>query len=824
MDHSSAQKAAKFLAHVDGDREQLLSEHLLSVSLAARRHSDKLGLGPAGATIGLLHDLGKYSRAFQEYLRRVTLSEDTEQPDPERGKIDHSTAGAQRIWLSLNPQGALERAMGEILAICVASHHSGLIDCIAPSGFDNLSRRMDKTHAESHFDEALSSAEPQITEAHNRQLDDPNLIGALRAIIARICQTDRNETIRRFKIGLLTRFLFSCLIDADRTDTADFSNRAAASLRQHGRYTEWRALAGLLEHKLEGFSDASAIDRLRKQVSESCLSAAVRPKGTYLLTVPTGGGKTLASLRFALNHAAKWNMDRVIYVSPYTSIIDQNASVVRGVLEPEGTEFASVVLEHHSNLTPLKQTWRSKILSENWDSPVVFTTAVQLLEALFGSGTRAVRRMHQMANSVLIFDEIQTLPVRCVHLFNNALNFLVEQCGASAVLCTATQPLLHQVDFNKGAIRLGPPSAAEVTTERTEDAEIIQDVAALFAQIRRYEIYDRRKEGGWDHAEASELALAETRKLGSCLVVVNTKREALSIFKECKAAESPATVRHLSTGMCPAHRINILAELKEHLENHAPVICVSTQLIEAGVDISFGSAIRALAGIDSIAQTAGRCNRNGEIEMGHVHVINLAGQLPKQLHEIRAAQEAAQRVLDENSSKDEHRTVDLSDPEIIERYFRYYFFDRRKEMDYPVGPEQAERDDTLLNMLAENTQAVNGRPSPPPVYLRQAFKTASEAFEPIDANTRGVVVPYTSEGKAVIGELCGAAYEFRKILKRAQRFTVNVFPWVLDKLQRSNAVYEAQPGTGILCLHEQWYNDEFGVNEEGTEEMGFHDA
>jgi CRISPR-associated endonuclease/helicase Cas3 len=326
-----------------------------------------------------LHDLGKYSRAFQEYLRRVTLSEDTEQPDPERGKIDHSTAGAQKIWLSLNSRGALERAVGEILAICVASHHSGLIDCIAPSGFDNLSRRMDKAYAESHFDEALTSAEPQITEAYKQQLDDPKLIGALRAIVARICQTDRNETIRRSKIGLLTRFLFSCLIDADRTDTADFSNRAAASLRQHGRYTEWRALAGLLEHKLEGFSDASAIDKLRKQVSESCLSAAVRPKGTYLLTVPTGGGKTLASLRFALNHAAKWNMDRVIYVSPYTSIIDQYASVVRGVLEPEGTEFASVVLEHHSNLTPLKQTWRSKILSENWDSPVVFTTAVQLL-------------------------------------------------------------------------------------------------------------------------------------------------------------------------------------------------------------------------------------------------------------------------------------------------------------------------------------------------------------------------------------------------------------------------------------------------------------
>jgi CRISPR-associated endonuclease/helicase Cas3 len=814
MDHSSGRHAGKFLAHLDGDNEQLLSQHLLGVSLAARRHSDKIGLGPAGATIGLLHDLGKYSSAFQQYLRRAALAEDTEQPDSERGKIDHSTAGAQRIWQSLKPRGAMERVVGEILAICVASHHSGLINCITPGGFDNLSRRMDKADTESHLDEAWKSAEQPVIEAHRQQLDDPNLVGTLHALITRICQTDQNKGTQRFKIGLLIRFLFSCLIDADRTDTADFSNGAAASLRQHGHYTEWRTLAHLLEHKLEGFSGTLPIDKLRKQVSASCWSAAVRPKGTYLLTVPTGGGKTLASLRFALNHAAKWNMDRVIYVSPYTSIIDQNANVVRGVLEPVGTEFASVVLEHHSNLTPLKQTWRSKILSENWDAPVVFTTAVQLLEALFGSGTRPVRRMHQMAHSVLIFDEIQTLPVRCVHLFNNALNFLVEQCGASVVLCTATQPLLHQVDVRKGAIRLA------------RDAEIMPDVAMLFAQIRRYEVYDRRKAAGWDHVEAAELAAAETRTAGSCLVVVNTKREALSIFKKCKAAGSDVTVRHLSTGMCPTHRIKILNELKKHLDKHRPVICVSTQLIEAGVDISFGSAIRALAGIDSIAQTAGRCNRNGEIEMGHVHVIDLAGQLPKSLHDIQAAQDAAQRVLDENSSKDQNRTVDLSDPKLIEQYFRYYFFDRRQEMDYPVGPKEAERHDTLLNMLSENGLAVGGCSPRPPVYLRQAFRTASEAFQAIDANTRGVIVPYTSEGRAVVGDLC-AAYEVKKqtkLLKRAQQFTVNVFPWVLERLQRSNAVYEAQPGTGILCLHDKWYNDEFGLNEEGTEEMEFYDT
>jgi CRISPR-associated endonuclease/helicase Cas3 len=804
---------AGFIAHLEGNREQLLRDHLFAVSEGSRRNSDKIGIGAAGAAIGLLHDFGKYSRAFQEYLRRISLNEDTEQQDPERGKIDHSTAGAQTIWRTLKQKGKLEGAVGEILAICVASHHSGLIDCIAPSGIDNLSRRMKKPDPESHFDEAHSAADQSVTETYARCLHDPKLVGSVRDIVMRICQADRNRCIQQFKIGLVVRFLFSCLIDADRTDTADFSNGKVASLRQHGRYAEWSVLVGLLEAELKRFSGSSPIEELRRQVSESSLAASARPTGTYLLTVPTGGGKTLASLRFALHHAEKWNMDRVIYVSPYTSIIDQNAKVVRDILEPAGIEFASVVLEHHSNLTPLHQTWKSKILSENWDAPVVFTTAVQLLESLFGSGTRAVRRMHQMARSVLIFDETQTVPIRCVHLLNNALNFLVEQCGSTVVLCTATQPLLHEVDLAKGAIRLG------------EHAEIMQNVPALFAQIRRYETHDRRKPGGWEHGEAADMAIGETRRAGSCLVVVNTKREALSIFNECRTRGTGLAVSHLSTSMCPAHRLKILDDVKERLKQGAPTICVSTQLIEAGVDISFGSAIRALAGIDSIAQAAGRCNRHGGADVGRVHVINLA-RLPKALREIRLAQEAAERVLDENAGSGESRTIDLADPKLIALYFRYYFFDRKNDMDYPVGPDKAERNDTLLNMLAENKFAVSGRPVPPPVSLRQAFQKAADAFEAIDASTRGVIVPYTPEGKALIGELC-AAFDLSKqfkLLKRAQQFTVNVFPHILNELQRTHAVHEVQEGTGILHLDERWYSNDFGLNIEGTEAMGFYDS
>ena len=776
--------------------------------------SEKAGIGAAGAAIGLLHDLGKYARGFQQYLRSMGLDQDTEQQGPGRGKIDHSTAGAQTIWRSLRRKGSLEGVVGEILSLCVASHHSGLIDCIAPDGTDKLSRRMSKPDPEAHYGEAWANAEQAVIERRDERLHDPDLARGVRDVIASVCHLDRHETIRRFKVGLLVRFLFSCLIDADRTDTADFSKGDAARLRQHGRYAEWPLLANRLERHLEGFSGHTRMEAIRKEVSAHCLSASDRPKGTFTLTVPTGGGKTLASLRFALNHAAKWKMDRIIYVSPYTSIIDQNADVVRRILEPPGTEFATVLLEHHSNLTPLKQTWRSKVLSENWDAPVIFTTAVQLLEALFGSGTRAARRMHQMANAVLVFDEIQTLPVRCVHLFNNAMNFLVEQCGASVVLCTATQPLLHRVDPAKGAIRLG------------ENAEIMPDVAGVFSKIQRYEAFDRRKPGGWAHTEAAEWAIAETRRAGSCLMVVNTKREALSIFGACRTVASDLPLYHLSTSMCPAHRLKILEEVKERLLAQTPLVCISTQLIEAGVDISFGSVVRALAGWDSIAQAAGRCNRHGAPEMGRVHIVNLAGELPKRLGDIKAAQDAAQRVLDENAGTGEDRLVDLANPKLIEDYFHYYFFDRRNDMDYPVNASQAERDDSLLNMLAENRLAVDTRSVPPPIYLRQAFMTAAAAFQSIDANTQGVVVPYGIEGKAVIAELC-SAHELEKqfsLIKRAQRFTVNVFPNVMESLQQARAVYEAQEGTGILYLDEKYYSSQFGLNVEGAEEMELMNA
>lgn len=800
----------KFIAHCkDNGDKQSVSRHLLGVSVLARLFAEKIGLGFAGEVIGLLHDLGKYSPEFQMYLLSAVGLLDQDKDDnyvdvrSKKGKIDHSTAGAQTIWRELSQHGQIERAVGQILALCIASHHSGLIDCLGVDGSDRFSRRMQKADALTHQCEAWSRADDEVRERYGCLIRAGDLISSFRRIIGRICQNDGSETIVRFKVGLLVRYLFSCLIDADRVNTADFERPASAKHRLQGCYEDWPILAERLERTLADFPCVNRVDELRREVSDHCFAAAHRGNGIFTLTVPTGGGKTPASLRFALRHAGRWGMDHVIYVIPYTSIIDQNAEQVRKILESEGVEPGSVVLEHHSNLTPERQTWRNKILSENWDAPVVFTTSVQLLETLFGAGTRGARRMHQLANSVIVFDEIQTLPVKCVHLFNNAMNFLVEQCGSTVVLCTATQPLLDQVDEQKGAVRLSYPGS-----------EIMPNVEALFGELKRVEILDQRKAGGWMHEEVGELALNEVELSGSCLVVVNTKSAARAVYQLCKAGGQNVSMYHLSTNMCPAHRKACLSKIKKNLKSKGRVLCVSTQLIEAGVDVDFGAVVRFTAGLDSIAQAAGRCNRNGLRKIERVHIINPAEDAADMIKDIRVGKEVAERVLDEMPKAFDDSRGGVLSPKVMRTYFQYYFFDRGKEMDYPVTATEVGRDDTLLNMFSENSMAVEAGRRAPPNYLRQSFMAAAEAFRSIDAPTQGVIVSY-AEGKTLISELC-AAFDVKKqfdLLKRAQQFTVNVFPQTMQHLQQENALNEVQEGTGILYLDSRYYDPEFGLSE-----------
>jgi CRISPR-associated endonuclease/helicase Cas3 len=821
--------SSRFIAHYrkKEPKEQSLEDHLVGVSRLAAEFAAKIGLREQGELLGLLHDFGKYSAEFQNYLKSAVglLNQDEDEDwvdaQSKKGRVDHSSAGAQFIWQALEEKGPLELRVAQILSLCIASHHSGLIDCLDADGEDTFGRRMNKAQEKTHLEEARQSADAIILSRGSELLNSADLVGGLRALIGRVLTANQQSQVaQQHQLGLAVRFLFSCLIDADRVDTADFESRGVKRFRPNGDYVPWPILIERLERHLVAMAGERPIDALRRDISQHCLDAAARPCGIYTLTVPTGGGKTLASLRFALHHAAQREvpnrekqrgLDRIIYVIPFTSIIDQNAQVVRSILEPEKvapTDRGKIVLEHHASITPEQQTWREKMLCENWDAPVVYTTMVQFLESLFGSGTRGARRMHQLANAVLIFDEIQTLPIKCVHLFNNAINFLAEHCNTTVVLCTATQPLLHKVSAEKGAIRLAPAY------------EIMPDVQGLFDDLKRVEVRDGRKPGGWSYQEIAELALSEWERAGSCLVIVNTKDAARKVFEGFQVGIDAEERFHLSTDMCPAHRKHELGKIKQRLAAGMPVLCVSTQLIEAGVDVDFGAVIRFNAGLDSIAQAAGRCNRNGRAEPGIVHVVNPEKEDLGKLPDILEGRKISERLLDDYRLNPGRYRDNIFGPEALRDYYDYYFFQRQGDMSYIVPAKEIGHDDTLLNLLSRNTQAVAAyqpkKANTPDRLLYQSFMTAAKTFKAIDAPTQAVIVPYNAEGKALIGKLHGA-YDVDleyDLLRTAQQYSVNVFPHVLEKLKKAGAVKEVKPETRILSLDNRYYSPQFGLATE----------
>ena len=816
-----------YIAHVrkaDG-QPQFLQTHLTETAEIAKLLAAKLDLDQAGELLGLMHDFGKYSRKFQKYIHDETSlfnpDLDDEESTPNGSKVDHSTAGAQWAYRELRKFGAAQgigELFGQMLGLCIASHHGeGLIDCLDGEGNPKWIERFNKTDELTHLVECERNAD-EVVQQKAYELAGENLIRSLLNAVKPILSNQTiNNKIKEFYLGCLTRFLFSCLIDADRINSSDFEREAQKEVRHLAEKPDWQSAIDKLEAKLAGFENRYPIDEIRRRISDDCLKRAVDFQGIYTLTVPTGGGKTLASLRYALHHAQKHNLDRIIYIIPYTSIIDQNAQAVREIL---GEYW---ILEHHSNLEPEKQSWQDKLLSENWDKPIVFTTMVQFLDAWFGGGTRGARHIHPMTNSVLIFDEIQTLPVKCVHLFCNVLNWLTTFGKSTAVLCTATQPLLGESGLRNFPEGKRERIAARGLLRLPENAEIMgkhQDLDKLFADLSRVEIRFNEKAGGWNVEEAVAFLLEQFQTTQSCLFIVNTKKWAQELYQYCKAQNvPPEALFHLSTHQCAAHRKAIFDTIKGRLKNGKPVICISTQLIEAGVDISMACVIRALGGLDSIAQAAGRCNRHGEKKgKGQVWVLNLQEQdFTRILPDIQAGKTHAERVFRDFAGQD------ILQPAAMERYFEYYFYQRSDEMSYSVKNSAT---GSLLDWLSDNALnpygEKNNKISKPLPLLMQSFKSAGRAFQAIDAPTRAVIVPY-GEGTELIAKLCGEwdPKEMHRTLQKAQRYSVNVFPNVWDKLQKENALHETIEGSGIYYLKERHYNDEFGLSLDETSDMTF---
>ncbi|HXG23932.1 MAG TPA: CRISPR-associated helicase Cas3' [Chthonomonadales bacterium] len=582
-----------FYAHTppkeDPKRWHLLTEHLDAVAKKAREFAEPFGLGDLAYVVGLLHDVGKFSKRFQQYLQQCHAAQTERTARLRPGMAEHKGAGAK--WAHDKTQPPSQG----MLALCVLGHHGGIPAC------SNVENEIEERVKRGHAEQAIVNCRKVF----------PNVEGALsqipndHALDAALSVAENKKLVWE----MLTRFLFSCLTDADSLDTEQHQRpdlaeeRRAAAKRLYAVADSWLATLKEDQIRLQAQASDTEVNRVRREVYEACLEAAKKPPGVFSLIVPTGGGKTRSSLAFALAHAAehpaKLGPRRIIYAIPYTSIIDQTAGVFRTILGDEA------VLEHHSAIETRpdfrerdseedKSTEQlHRLAAENWDAPLIVTTTVQLFESLFSNRPARCRKLHNIANSIIILDEVQTLPLPLLAPLLDGLRILVEHFGVTLLLCTATPPaIVGDTPYLKGLPKPTP---------------IIADPKPSFEILKRVTYKIEREAWTWE-----QLATHVRSRNASCLVVLNTKKDALALLEYLRGPHT----HHLSTLLCSAHRKRILMEVKEALQAERecggpPVVLVSTQVVEAGVDVDFPFVYRAKGPLDRIIQAAGRANREG---------------------------------------------------------------------------------------------------------------------------------------------------------------------------------------------------------------------
>ncbi|MCK4593776.1 CRISPR-associated helicase Cas3' [bacterium] len=730
---------------------QSLADHLRGVAETARGFAARTSWRNWAYTAGLLHDIGKHSKEFQGYIRRVTTL-----PERERGRHhgpDHSTAGAK-----LANRRFKDDYIGWLLAYPIAGHHAGL-----PNG-----RSGSLSHV-SDLENRLEKSIPDYSLFPEELLDTPQLN------LENDIPFDLNskEVNPYYSFYFFIKFLYSCLVDADFLDTERFMK--PETYKGRGKYPGLEELAVRFEQEIKkrfgGKGKEKPLNLERTKIREQCLKAAEEPVGLFSLTVPTGGGKTLSSMAFALRHARKHDLKRIIYVIPYTSIIEQNADVFREHLGAEA------VLEHHSNFDPedakkkelINDIEQWKRATENWDAPLVVTTNVQFFESLFHHRSSRNRKLHNMMDSVVILDEAQMIPPEHLLPCLEVLRILATQYNTSVVLCTATQPALSK----RGGFEQGLAGVREIMDNPTE----------LFQKevFRRVKIEVLKEELTVD--ELAERMKEEEQVLN----VVNTRRQAREIFAALGDNEGNF---HLSALMCPAHRsVVIEKEIKERLKNDLPCRVVSTQLIEAGVDIDFPVVYRAETGIDSIAQAAGRCNREGQLTQngqrvpGRVVVFHLDEEKKRKGPSfLRQRVQAAKSVI-------RHYRDDLLAPEPVEEYFKELFW--------------VKGEDGLDKLKIGKSLREGG-------IKRFPFRYIGEKFRFIDSPTLSVIIPWGAEGDALVEKLRYYDGDF-KLPRKAQRFTVQVYEWHYRKLYEAGALETLHDRFYVLLTLDGLYDEKLGL-------------
>ncbi|MGN0669538.1 MAG: CRISPR-associated helicase Cas3', partial [Oscillospiraceae bacterium] len=727
-----------FAAHISEDktRVQTVAEHCRETAEIARKHGQACGLENTSELAGHLHDPGKLTGEFNSYLfGESSIS---------RGEIDHSFAGAKyvnELFSESKNKGWAKTA--EMIGHVIVSHH-GLHDWCSIEHNDYYRERISKND---NYEQIVAEINREFDVEKIKSLM-PKAAEEYLSVIDKIKEMEQGasdkDVVRGFYLGMLERLLQSILIDADRTNTAEFM--ANEPLEREFNLDElWDKMQINLDKKLSRFNkNSDVISRQRKDISERCLKFAENDVGICKLVVPTGGGKTLSSMRFAIEYCKRHKMQKIIYVAPFMSILEQNSDEIRSLA---GDEF---FLEHYSDAVQQKFEKCSdneyhdyELRTEMWDSPVIATTMVQFLNTLFLDKTVSVRRFHRLSKAVIIIDEVQSVPRDCVYPFNLAMNFLAKICGAAIVLCSATQPPFEAMPV----FPLLLDKNSSMTGKIEEDFEVFS----------RTEIIPKLA-GEYTYSSAADFAVECFEKNGSVLFITNTKEAAKNIYLELKSrlseAENPPELIHLSVNMCPQHRRTAIAKMIEMLGDKKPLICVTTQLIEAGVNVSFGCVIRSLAGMDNAAQAAGRCNRSGEFNrICPVYLIELCEEKLGSLHEIQESKDASRQLL---YSMEQSGESDFLSPDTMSSFFGLLFRTMQSEdfskLCYPIPEAKS----TLLDLLSVNSK--NTALLPPERkkscrYCMQAFKTAGSNFRVIKENTRDIFVPYNDEAKQLLVQM-----------------------------------------------------------------------
>lgn len=724
-----------FYAHTNDQSSsgwQPLREHLLNTSQLALELGENSRLAQFAAIAALFHDLGKYSHNFQNKLLGANL------------RVDHSTAGAQEIYklFSSTPN---QNVIAILLAYCIAGHHSGL-----PDHGSNL----DVGEAKTLVGRLKREVPPYFDYAQEmdlRSIDFPETL-----------PIKPNRKDPGFSVAFFTRMVYSLLVDADYQETEAFMS---GSKKPRGDFEQIASLCDKFNQYISKFDHPkNPIDRKRTETLQECIAAAAAyQQGYFSLTVPTGGGKTLSSMAFALNHASKHGLKRIIYVIPYTSIIEQNAAVFKACLGEQN------VLEHHSNFdweqrlrnSPLEdqddQTnhalGKLKLAAENWDIPIIVTTNVQFFESLFANRSSRCRKLHNIANSVIIFDETQMLPREYLEPCMLAINELVGNYGASVVFCTATQPSLDQF----------LPTGAPVT-------ELVSDPRSLYSFYKRVSVKPIGR-------ATDEELLKTINQHRQVLCIVNTRKHAKGLFQGI----DPNDRFHLSTLMCPAHRQAVISGIKTRLIRGQICRVISTQIMEAGIDVDFPIGYRAISGLDSIIQASGRVNREGRRPISELFVFEPVSTYVKRSPAyIQQGAEVASRIL-----RDYHE--DPSSLQAIQAYF-----------DTLNGLQDAQYFDTkgILDYFRKGV-------------FKFDFETAGKNFRLIENDTQPVVICYDENVQGILNDVRRSQYP-ASYSRKLQRYTVNIYDQEFQALQEQGLI-DVYNETYAVLNDNTYYDRETGL-------------